>query len=74
MAEKIAMEYEFQHLLLECYKGIAKDNQDIVDKNCLTADILTYKCESLIDAANYIGVTFDIRQGYSMKGYRGKPF
>ena len=59
-------------LIKECYRSIAADNQDQVDANCLTADILTYKCESPIDAAAYIGVTFDITRGYGQGGYRGK--
>ena len=46
--------------------------QSQVDKNCLTADILTYKCERMIDAANYMGVTVDITRGTGMAGFRGK--
>ena len=46
--------------------------QSQVDKNCLTADILTYKCERMIDAANYMGITVDITRGTGMAGFRGK--
>ena len=46
--------------------------QSQVDKNCLTADILTYKCERMIDAANYMGITVDITRGTGMAGFREK--
>ena len=57
-------------LIKECYRGVATKSQKQVDKNCLTADILTYKCESPIDAAAFIGVTFDITKGYSQGEYK----
>ena len=44
----------------------------MVDKNCLTADILTYKCERPIDASFYLGVSFDVKVGYNSEGFRGK--
>ena len=34
--------------------------------------LAAYKCNRPIDAAAYIGVTFDITKGYSMQGFRGK--
>ena len=59
-------------LVKECYRGVASGNKEQVDKNCLTADILTYRCESPIDASFYIGVTFDMTQRYTPEGFRGK--
>ena len=59
-------------LIKECYRGMASGNQDVIDKNCLTADILTYRCESPVDASFYLGVTFDVREGYNSQGFRGK--
>ena len=57
-------------LVKECYRGISLGNKQQVDKNCATADILTYKCETPIDAAFYIGVSFDITEGYTPTGFR----
>ena len=31
-----------------------------MDKNCAAADVETYKCQTPIDAAFYIGITFDM--------------
>ena len=47
-------------------------NQAVVSKACATADLLTYRCGLPVDAASYIGVTFDISEGYNSQGLRGK--
>ena len=59
-------------LIKECYQGIASGNQAVIDKTCLKADLLTYRCEQPVDASFYIGVTFDISEGYNSQGFRGK--
>lgn len=64
---------DIEDLLIKgCYRSIAKGNDRDADPNCARADILTFKCEAPVDAAAYIGVTFDITKGYSQAGFRGK--
>ena len=41
-------------------------------KDCLSAKMTVFRCEKPIDAANYIGVTFDILKGYGQGGFRGR--
>jgi len=40
------------------------------DISCPIADSILNACMDIIDAAQYIGVTFDIRKGYNTEGYR----
>ena len=47
-------------------------SSEVVSKACATADLLTYRCGLPVDAASYIGVTFDISEGYNSQGFRGK--
>ena len=42
------------------------------DKNCIAAQMAVFRCQNPIDAANYIGVTFDILKGYGQGGFRGR--
>ena len=51
---------------------MSSGNEEVIKKNCLTADILQFRCEQPIDASFFIGVTFDISKGYNSKGFRGK--
>ena len=39
---------------------------------CPIADSILNACGNIIDAAQYIGVTFDIRKGYNVEGYRNQ--
>lgn len=40
------------------------------DVACPLADNFLNRCSKIIDAAQYIGVTFDTTKDYSLKGYR----
>ena len=40
------------------------------DISCPLADNILNACNSIIDAAQYIGVTFDVTVGYNTRGYR----
>ena len=42
------------------------------DTSCPIADSIINACKNIIDAAQYIGVTYDITGGYSTKGYRSQ--
>lgn len=42
------------------------------DVACPLADNILNACKDIIDAAQYIGVTFDIRKGYNTEGYRSQ--
>ena len=47
-------------LVKECYRGIAMDNKSQVDKNCATADTLTYKQGDKINIRDLISPFFAI--------------
>merc|ERR1712227_741268 len=40
------------------------------DASCPMADNALNMCYNIIDAAQYIGVTFDVRKGYNAEGFR----
>lgn len=39
-------------------------NQKVMDKNCPRADNLQFKCNTPIDGAEYIGVSYDTTKKY----------
>ena len=53
-------------------KGIKEGDKALVDKNCATADIATYRCRTPIDASFYIGVSFDITKSLDPSSFRSK--
>ena len=42
------------------------------DKSCGISDTFLNQCGNILDGAQYIGVTFDIRFGYNLDGYRNQ--
>ena len=40
--------------------------------DCPMADSILNSCNNVMDAAQYIGVTFDVRKGYNTEGYRNQ--
>ena len=52
-------------LIKDCYKGIAQGGKNSNKKECLAIDNQYFRCKNKIGAANYIGITYSIPDGYS---------
>ena len=61
---------DFTQSAIEIYDEQNIERQTEVSYACPDFDTLRNTCGEVIDAAQYIGVTFDVTKGYNLDGYR----
>ena len=54
-----------------CYAAINAGNRALADKTCPKVDDAKNACTKPIDASDYLGVTYDVSEGYNSQGFRG---
>ena len=71
MTTSLAMTDKFLDLLTKnCYAAVNAGNRALADKTCPKVDDAKNACAKPIDASDYLGVTYDISDGYNSQGFR----